>query len=150
MTSMPLKALANVVMLLVVMAFAFACLGPTGPAPAAGGKVDVPGGSYVNITPDQLAAMLQAKDFVMVNAHIPYEGEIDRTDLFIPYNEVSGNLGKLPQDKGSRIVVYCRTGSMSAIAAKTMVEAGYTNILNLDGGMVGWKSRGFEILDRSR
>jgi len=36
---------------------------------------------------------------------------------------------------------------MSAIAAETLVKLGYTNIWNLDGGMVQWEQEGFEIQD---
>lgn len=45
-------------------------------------------GSYRNITAPELKAMLEDKDFLLVNVHIPYEGEIPGTDLFVPYNEI--------------------------------------------------------------
>jgi rhodanese-related sulfurtransferase len=34
---------------------------------------------------------------------------------------------------------------MSAIAAETLVGLGYTNIWNLDGGMVDWEQAGYTI-----
>jgi len=34
---------------------------------------------------------------------------------------------------------------MSAIAAETLVKLGYTNLWNLDGGMVAWEQAGYEI-----
>jgi len=34
---------------------------------------------------------------------------------------------------------------MSDIAAKTLIQLGYTNIWNLDGGMVAWENAGFPI-----
>jgi rhodanese-related sulfurtransferase len=39
----------------------------------------------------------------------------------------------------------CRSGRMSAIAAEKLVSLGFTNIWNLDGGMVAWEQAGFEI-----
>jgi rhodanese-related sulfurtransferase len=51
---------------------------------------------------------------------------------------------KLP-DKQSKIVLYYRSGHMSAIAAETLVGLGYTNIWNLSGGMMAWEQAGLKI-----
>jgi rhodanese-related sulfurtransferase len=106
------------------------------------------GGSYTDVSAAGLAAMLQNKDFPLINVHIPYAGEIEGTDLFIPYNEIEGNLDRLPTDKDARLVVYCRSGSMSAIAARTLLGLGYTNVWNLDGGMIAWEQAGYALVDK--
>jgi len=110
-----------------------------------GSPVSVTGGSYLNVTPPELKAMLDTKDFVFVNVHIPFAGNIANTDLSIPYDQIEQNLAKLPADKKAKIVLYCRSGRMSAIAAETLVKLGYTNLWNLDGGMVAWEQAGYEI-----
>jgi rhodanese-related sulfurtransferase len=119
--------------------------GETG-GPVFGQRVDVDGRVYINVTAADLQSMLEEKDFVFVNTHIPYEGHIDGTDLFIPYNEVEQRLGELPAAADAKIVVYCRSGSMSAIAAETLVGLGYTNVWNLDGGMIAWDEAGYPLL----
>ncbi len=108
------------------------------------------GGSYTDISATGLAAMLKNKDFPLINVHIPYEGEIEGTDLFIPFDQIGQNLDKLPADKDARIVLYCRSGSMSAKAARDLVESGYTDVWNLDGGMIAWKQAGFTVLEKGR
>lgn len=105
-------------------------------------------GSYRDITSAQLTEMLENKDFLFVNVHIPYEGEIPETDRFVPYNEIEQNLSEFPENKGAKIVFYCRSGSMSSIAAKTLVSLGFTNVWNLDGGIVEWERQGYELLHR--
>ncbi len=110
--------------------------------------VQVEGGSYRNINSEQLWAMLQKKDFALINVHIPYEGELPETDAFVPYNEVEKNLNKLPQDKAAKIVLYCMSGRMSAIASETLVKLGYTNIWNLKEGMREWQEQGFPLLNK--
>jgi len=112
-----------------------------------GETVMAAGGSYQNITADELNAMLKNKDFVFVNVHIPFAGNIANTDLSIPYDQISipENLSQLPDDKNAKIVLYCRSGRMSEIAAQELVSLGYTDIWNLTGGMVEWEQAGFEI-----
>lgn len=114
---------------------------------ATGQTVKVPGGSYTDIGPDELKSMLEEDDFTFVNVHIPFEGDIAGTDLSIPYDQITepGNLALLPADKAAPIVLYCRSDRMSEIAAKALVQEGYTNLWNLDGGMVAWENAGYPI-----
>ncbi len=116
--------------------------------PAAGVKVAVEGGAYTNITPQQLAAMLKQKDFFFVNVHIPYEGEIEPTDAQIPYDQTAQQLSQYPANKNAKIVLYCRSGRMSAIAAEELVKDGYANVWNLDGGMAAWEQQGFPLKEK--
>jgi rhodanese-related sulfurtransferase len=115
-----------------------------------GENVNVEGGAYNNINAHELDSLLKNKDFVFVNVHIPFEGNIANTDLSIPFDQITepANLAQLPADKNDKIVLYCRSGRMSEIAAEELVRLGYTNIWNLKGGMLEWERAGFEIQDQ--
>jgi rhodanese-related sulfurtransferase len=102
-------------------------------------------GAYYNIGVPEMQQMLANKDFTFVNVHIPFEGDIAGTDASIPFDQIDKNLDQLPADKNARIVLYCRSGRMSEIAAETLVGLGYTNIWNLDGGMYAWEQAGLPI-----
>lgn len=104
--------------------------------------------AFETITSAQLAERLRAKDFAFVNVHIPYEGEIAQTDAFIPFDEIGRHLDLLPSDKSAEIVLYCRSGRMSEIAANELSEFGYTNDSHLAGGMVDWARTGHDLLQR--
>lgn len=115
--------------------------------PATGETVTVAGGSYQNVNPDELNTMLKDKDFVFINVHIPFAGDIANTDLSIPYDQITEPeyLSQLPADKNAKIVLYCRSGRMSAIAAEELVSLGYTSIWDLTGGMLEWEQAGYKI-----
>jgi rhodanese-related sulfurtransferase len=99
---------------------------------------------YTDISVAELNEMLENKDFTMVNVHIPFEGDLPQTDLSIPYDEIDQHLDQLP-DKDAKIVLYCRSDRMSHIAAETLVENGYSNVYNLDGGFVSWQAAGLPM-----
>ena len=113
---------------------------------AVGQTVAVNGGSFTRVSPAELQTMLQNKDFPLINVHIPYEGEIEGTDQHLPYDQITQRLGDLPSDKDARIVLYCRSGNMSTQAAGDLVQAGYTNIWELGGGMIAWDAAGLPLI----
>ena len=128
-------------LLIVIIVLVSAC-GPRQPASGAPG----PGDHLLG--PAELEQMLADEDFFFVNTHIPYEGEIDQTDASIPYDQIEENLALLPADRDAKIVLYCRSGRMSAIAAEALAGLGYTNVWDLEGGMIAWEEAGFPLRHR--
>jgi rhodanese-related sulfurtransferase len=43
------------------------------------------------------------------------------------------------------IVLYCGGGYRSALAADNLQKMGYTNVLSIDGGIRGWREKGFPL-----
>jgi len=121
-----------------------------GPSDAGGSmaSMDMDRGAmgYASLSVDDFAARLSQEAFV-VNVHRPYEGEIDGTDAFIDFAEIVGD-PRLPADTDTPILVYCKTGRMSAAAAEDLVDAGYTDVAHLDGGMEAWEAAGRPLLQQ--
>ena len=92
--------------------------------------------------------MLERKDFFFVNVHTPYEGEIKYTDAFIVFDKIADKLDKLPKDRTANIVLYCRSGRMSEIAARELMQLGFSRVSHLSGGMIAWKKNGYEIIEK--
>jgi rhodanese-related sulfurtransferase len=96
------------------------------------------------LDPAEFAARITEPSAFVVNVHIPYEGEIDGTDAFIPYDEIVGD-HRLP-DEHTEILLYCMSGRMSDEAMASLVNAGYTNVVHLEGGMKAWEAAGMPLL----
>ena len=113
-------------------------------APTAANESSTP---YHDISAEELSNMMEERrdTFLLINTHIPYEGDIPDTDLSIPYNDIPAYLDQLPADKDAEIVLYCRSDNMSRSAALTLADLGYTNLKNLDGGFNAWKDAGFSF-----
>ena len=115
--------------------------------PPMGQPVMVEGGEYREIIVPELQAMLEDKDFPLINVHIPFAGDLPGTDASIPFNEIADHLDRLPEDKDATIVLYCRTGPMSSQAAEALVGLGYTDVYHLDGGFNAWAEWGLPMAD---
>lgn len=103
--------------------------------------------SYRQLSPQALKVALRHKNFLMVNVHIPYQGQISGTDRLISFDTI-GRSSLLPANKNAPIVLYCRSGRMSAIAARTLVAKGYTRVSELTGGFNAWTDAGYPLLQK--
>ena len=133
------KILFPVLMLMVFVVVA--CAKQSEPVPGVGNA------PYKNISAQELKAVLetQKKDFVLIDVHIPEQKHIAGTDLVIPFNEIERNKAKFPADKTKKLVLYCRSGSMSQEAALKLADLGYTHVYNLEGGTYAWQAAGYPV-----
>lgn len=97
------------------------------------------------VSPQKFAELVQDKNAYVLDVHTPEQIHIPGTDTFIPYDQIRENEGKLPTDKSIPILVYCRSGSMSATASKEITELGYTNVYDLDGGTNAYKESNVSV-----
>jgi len=59
----------------------------------------------------------------------------------LPLSELAARVGELPD---GRMLIVCRTGSRSGMAADALVEAGY-DAVNLVGGLYAWVGAGLPL-----
>lgn len=89
-----------------------------------------------------LATELAAKDFLLINVHVPYAGEIPQTDANLTYENVPAIETYIGTDLGKEVVLYCYSNYMSTLAGNQLVAKGYWNIRYLDGGLSAWMNAG--------
>jgi rhodanese-related sulfurtransferase len=100
---------------------------------------------FARLDPAAFAARMEDRDAVLINVHVPYEGELEDTHAFIPFHHIVGD-ARLPADKHAEVLLYCRSGRMSEIAGNALHAAGYTNLAHLEGGMRAWEAAGGRLL----
>ena len=98
---------------------------------------------------DEFEKMKSMGDVFVLNTHTPYQGEIEGTDLVIEdWQNIVLYKDKLPQDKNKKILVYCRSGRMSSSASQQLIDLGYKNIYDLEGGMDAWVENGKKLISK--
>ena len=67
-------------------------------------------------------------------------GHVDGA-LLVPRSMLEFKIGNMPElaDKSKAVLIYCRLDNRSALAAQTMQQLGYTNVLSMAGGFEAWK-----------
>jgi rhodanese-related sulfurtransferase len=64
----------------------------------------------------------------------------------IPVQELQGRLHELAAHKNDPVFIYCRTGNRSTVAAKLLVDDGFTQVINLRKGIVDWAENDLPIV----
>ena len=90
------------------------------------------------ISAPELQALLAQNDVQLVDVREPFEREICRIDhsLAIPLATLKDQLDTL--DKSKAVVCYCKGGGRSANACQELDAAGFSEVYNLRGGILGW------------
>jgi len=65
----------------------------------------------------------------------------------IPRGVLEFRIGELADfaDKSRTLLVYCKTGGRSALAAHNLQRLGYSNVLSVAGGIEAWRSQGLPL-----
>ncbi|BCA55377.1 Rhodanese-like sulfurtransferase [Nitrospira sp. KM1] len=88
------------------------------------------------------------KGFILVDvrsAEEHAEGFIPGTDFNIDFREIKARHKELGASLTDHIVVYCRSGHRSNIAAEALADLGYTHVYNVSGSMNAWMEAGYPV-----
>jgi len=58
---------------------------------------------------------------------------------------IERDIEALAPDPATELVLYCGGGYRSALAADNLQKMGYTKVLSMDGGIRGWREKGFPL-----
>ena len=95
---------------------------------------------YMNITAEEAKAIMDTEEgYVILDTRTREEydqGHIPGA-IVISHDEIAEKAEEVLTDKDQLILVYCRSGRRSKLAAEALVELGYTNIKEF-GGIIDW------------
>ena len=98
------------------------------------------GAVYVNITAEEAKQIMDSEEgYIILDVRTQEEydqGHIPGA-ILISHEEIAEKAEDVLTDKDQLILVYCRSGRRSKIAAEALVELGYTNIKEF-GGIIDW------------
>ena len=96
--------------------------------------------AYMNITAEEAKQIMDSEDgYIILDVRTQEEydqGHIHGA-IVISHEEIAEKAEDVLTDKDQLILVYCRSGRRSKIAAEVLVELGYTNIKEF-GGIIDW------------
>ena len=99
------------------------------------------------VNASELNDLLDSKEeILLVDVRSPseytHDGHIEGVRL-LPLQNLLQQAGELPQDQ--EIIFVCRSGNRSMVACQQMARLGYSNVKNIEGGMIAWQRAGLPI-----
>ena len=91
------------------------------------------------------ARMDAGEKFILVDTREDSEWERGHVTgaVHIGRGVIERDIERLVPDPAVPLVLYCGGGFRSALAAESLQNMGYTNVLSMDGGWKGWVAAGF-------
>jgi rhodanese-related sulfurtransferase len=99
------------------------------------------------VTPAQVKEMrARGENAVYLDVREPNEWNLGHLPgaMHIPRGTLETKVeAALPRDR--KVVIYCAGGNRSALAADTMQQMGYTDVVSMSGGFTGWAQSGGDV-----
>jgi len=95
----------------------------------------------MDITVKQLKEKLDKEEsFLLIDVREDYEHEeFNVGGQLIPLGDLQHAIDEMADKMEEEIVVYCRSGNRSAMAQEILEQHGFSNVRNLEGGMLQWQ-----------
>lgn len=96
---------------------------------------------YQQITQDEAKRIMDSNEDIVI-LDVREQDEFDEGHIpgavLLPYTEIEDKAEEMIPDKDKQLLVYCRSGRRSKIAAESLANLGYTNVKEF-GGIIDWK-----------
>lgn len=99
--------------------------------------------------PTEFQELTQEPGVVVLDVRTPAEFAQGHLENAVNVDVESADFGSqiATLDTGATYAVYCRSANRSKVAMDQMKAAGFTNVQDLDGGIVAWQAQGLPVVN---
>lgn len=99
-----------------------------------------------SVSPQEASAMYAGQKAVIVDVREDSEWNAQHIPgaIHIPLGQLNDRLSELKSYKDSPVITQCRSGARSAKALDLLKSSGFTNVYNMDGGIIAWDKAGLK------
>jgi phage shock protein E len=100
------------------------------------------------VDPVEFSEVIAQPGVIILDVRTPEEfnaGHIaNAININVADSKFSSEVSKL--DKNATVAVYCRSANRSAVATKEMAELGFTDMYDMQGGIIDWEAAGGPVV----
>lgn len=104
--------------------------------------------SLPQITAEEIKNALDSKENARIlDVRTPeeyHDGHIYGS-ILLPVDKIKEKIENVLPNKDQKIYVHCRSGIRSTKATKEMLKLGYSNVHNMQGGIMAWQDKGYPV-----
>jgi rhodanese-related sulfurtransferase len=101
------------------------------------------------IRPSAALSLLE-KGALLIDVREPHEVEHKSFDvpdiLLIPFSGLQKRFQEIPADR--QVIIACRSGQRSMMAIRFLKNQGYSNVVNMQSGMISWEREGLPLKEK--
>lgn len=101
--------------------------------------------SVPTVLPAQAFNLVRSRDAVLIDVREAEEWAEARIPgaIHVPLGELAARLQELPRDR--KLILQCRSGNRSRSATELLLQSGFADVANLDGGIMRWAREGHPV-----
>ena len=103
---------------------------------------------YKEVSAKEARDLIESRDPLVLDVRTPrefYGGHLKDAKL-IPVQQLEARISEIEDHKDKEILLYCRSGNRSTVAAEILRRNGFTKLYNMRHGIRGWLQEGYETV----
>lgn len=102
---------------------------------------------FKGLTAEEASKLIKSQNPVIVDVRTPkefYAGHIPGA-LLLPLQQLSSRISEIDAYREKPVILYCRSGNRSVVAAEVLIEKGFKKIWHIRKGILEWQKKGLPI-----
>ncbi len=103
---------------------------------------------YKEVSAEEAKSLVQSRDVLVLDVRTPrefYAGHLEDAKL-IPVQQLEARISEIEDHKDKEILLYCRSGNRSTVAAEILRRNGFRKLYNMRHGIREWQQEGYKTV----